>query len=81
MDKEAPTVKANRGERQAYHVKLPGFVREDDIGLGDVITKSTSALGITPCGGCGRRAAILNQWLVFAGRRGRSKPHQGFGSD
>jgi hypothetical protein len=65
---EAPGARASRGERQPYRVRLPGFVREDDIGLGDVITKSTSAVGIKPCGGCGRRAAVLNQWLVFSGR-------------
>ena len=81
VDKEAPRAKASCGKRQAYRVRLPGFVREDDIGLGDVITKSTSALGIKPCVGCGRRAAVLNQWLVFSGRagEGRRETASGFG--
>jgi hypothetical protein len=51
--------------RQPYRVRLPGFVSEDDIGLGDVITKSTSALGIRPCAGCAQRAAALNRRVVF----------------
>lgn len=51
--------------RRPYRVTLPGFVSDDDIGLGDVITKSTSALGIRPCGGCAQRAAALNRWVAF----------------
>lgn len=70
MEEAAPTGTARRGEREPYRVRLPGFVKDETIGLGDVITKSTSALGIKPCGGCGRRAAALNRWLVFSGRRG-----------
>jgi hypothetical protein len=69
MDDEAHPEGSGRSEPRPYRVKLPGFVRDQDIGLGDVITKSTSALGIKPCGGCGRRAAALNRWLVFSGRR------------
>jgi hypothetical protein len=53
-------------DREPYRVKLPGFVNEQDIGLGDVITKSTTALGIRPCGGCAQRAAALNRWVMFA---------------
>jgi hypothetical protein len=52
-------------ERRPYRVRLPGFVSDEDIGLGDVITKSTSALGIRPCGGCAERSATLNRWVVF----------------
>ncbi len=51
--------------RRPYRVRMPGFVSDEDIGLGDVITKSTSALGIRPCGGCAERAAALNRWVVF----------------
>ena len=61
--------RGRRSQRRPYRVRLPGFVSDEDIGLGDVVTKSTSALGIKPCGGCGRRAAALNRWLVFSGRR------------
>jgi hypothetical protein len=51
--------------RRPYRVRLPGFVSDEDIGLGDVVTKSTSAFGIKPCGGCAQRAAALNRWVVF----------------
>lgn len=53
----------------SYRVRLPGFITGDEIGLGDVIERTTSYFGIQPCGGCERRAATLNRWLVFAHRR------------
>lgn len=31
------------------------------VGLGDVVAKATSAVGIKPCGGCARRQAALNK--------------------
>ena len=54
---------------QPYRVRLPGFITDKDIGLGDVIKRATSAVGFRPCGGCERRAAALNGWMVFSGRR------------
>jgi hypothetical protein len=54
-----------REERQSYRVRLPGFVKDDEIGLGEVIKRATYSVGIRPCGGCGRRAAALNRWVVL----------------
>lgn len=54
-----------RQERQPYRVRLPGFVQDEDVGLGDIVKRTTYAFGIRPCGGCGRRAAALNRWVVF----------------
>jgi hypothetical protein len=54
-------------ERTHYHVRLPGFVGDREAGLGDVIKRITSALGVKTCSGCERRAAILNHWVVFSG--------------
>ncbi len=54
---------------QSYRVRLPGFITDKEVGLGDVIKRATSAVGIRPCGGCERRAAALNRWIVFSGRR------------
>jgi hypothetical protein len=52
--------------RKPHQVRLPGFIApETERGLGDVLTQMTYAAGIRPCGGCQRRAARLNQWLVF----------------
>lgn len=39
----------------------------DDVGLGDVIKRITSSVGIKPCEGCERRAAFLNSHIVFTG--------------
>ena len=62
---------ADRSEGQAFKVRLPGFIAEEEVGLGDVIKRATSTVGIRPCGGCNQRAAALNRWLVFSGRRSR----------
>lgn len=48
--------------------RLPGFLNEDDVGLGDAIARVTRTFGVAPCDRCKRRAAALNQWLVFRGR-------------
>jgi hypothetical protein len=58
-------------ERRPYEVRLPGFVRDEDVGLGDVVKRATHSLGIRPCRGCEHRAAVLNRWVVFSGRRSR----------
>lgn len=72
MGEEEPrSTRASRGERKPRQVRLPGFVSDEDIGLGDAIKRATSTVGIRPCGGCERRAAALNRWLVFSGRRTR----------
>jgi hypothetical protein len=48
-----------------YRVRLPRFVKDEEVGLGDVVTRATYSVGIRPCGGCGRRAAALNRWVAF----------------
>jgi len=53
--------------RLPHRVRLPGFLAEEEIGLGDVIKRVTHSMGITPCGGCERRAAALNRWVRFSG--------------
>ena len=72
MDKDGSrSDRADWGERQPYRVRLPGFISDEAVGLGDVIKRATSTVGIKPCGGCARRAAALNRWLAFSGRRPR----------
>jgi hypothetical protein len=63
-----PQKKAKSEHKQPYRVRLPGFVRDEEIGLGDAIKRVTHGFGIRPCGGCERRAAALNRWFVFTGR-------------
>jgi hypothetical protein len=48
---------------EPYRMRL--FVKDEEIGLGDAIKRVTYAVGVRPCGGCARRAAALNRWVVF----------------
>jgi hypothetical protein len=41
------------------------------MSAGDVAARMSSAIGMRPCGGCKRRAAAMNRWLVFSGRSDR----------
>ena len=59
---------AEKNEDQPYRVRLPGFLAEEEVGLGDVIKRATYTFGIKPCGGCERRATALNRWFVFTGK-------------
>ncbi len=65
---EAPHQQERENGHQPHRVHLPGFIRED-VGLGDAIKRVTSTIGIRPCGGCLRRAEVLNRWVVFTGWR------------
>jgi hypothetical protein len=66
---KAKTEPSETRERAPYRVRLPGFVSDKEVALGDVIKRATYAMGIKPCGGCERRAATLNHWMVFSGKR------------
>ena len=50
---------------QPYRVRLPGFLIQEEVGLGDAIKKLSYAVGIKPCGGCSQRSAALNRWMTF----------------
>jgi hypothetical protein len=52
-------------QRRPYRVRLPGFVKDEEVGLGEVVTRATYSVGIRPCGGCAQRAAALNRWIAF----------------
>jgi hypothetical protein len=49
----------------ALRVRLPGFIKDEEVGLGEVLKRATYTLGFKPCGGCEARAAALNRWMVF----------------
>lgn len=57
------------GERKPRTVRLPLFVSDEPVGLGDVVKRATSSIGIKPCGGCADRAARMNSRVAFTGRR------------
>lgn len=54
-------------EAAPYGLPLPGL--EKEIPLGEFLQRMTLRLGKNPCGGCARRAAAMNRWLVFRPRR------------
>lgn len=66
---KVPRENARPEPGRPLRIRLPGFVKEDDIGLGDLIKRVTYAVGIKPCSGCERRAALLNRWVRLQ-RRG-----------
>jgi len=57
---------ADKSKPESRAVRLPGFLNEKDIGMGDVIKRATSYVGIKPCRGCEARAAALNRRFVFS---------------
>jgi hypothetical protein len=69
--KRATDRHVHKDARQPHRVRLPGFISDEEIGLGDVIKRATYAIGIRACGGCERRASALNRWMVFSGKRSK----------
>jgi hypothetical protein len=68
-EKESRNHQVDKKDGKPYRVRLPGFITDEDVGLGDIIKQVSYAVGTKPCSGCERRAAALNRWLVFSGRR------------
>jgi hypothetical protein len=58
--------RATDSVQRPHRVRLPGFIVDEEIGLGDAIKRVTYAIGIKPCGGCEKRAAALNRWMVLS---------------
>jgi hypothetical protein len=50
---------------EPLRVRLPGFIRDEEMGLGDLVKRITYAAGIRPCGGCEARATAMNRRVVF----------------
>ncbi|WP_291298675.1 hypothetical protein [Elioraea sp.] len=56
-------------DRKPFQVRLPRFVTEQEIGLGDAVSHVARAMRVRPCGDCSRRAAAMNRWVVLMGRK------------
>lgn len=69
MTEERPGERDSENRRETHRMRIPGFITDTDIGLGDVIKRATSTVGIRSCGGCAERARWLNHWMVFSPRR------------
>jgi hypothetical protein len=62
--KNIPNTQEQDNSPLLHRVRLPGFISDEEIGLGDVIKRTTSYFGIKPCGGCEQRAMALNRWMI-----------------
>jgi hypothetical protein len=58
----------NVTHQKPIKIHLPGFILDGELGLGDVVKKATSSMGIKACGSCYQRASIFNRWMLFVGR-------------
>ena len=56
------------GATARHRISVPGLTSET-VGLGDVIARIASAVGVSTCDGCRRRARALNSWVSFSPRR------------
>ena len=65
-EEEASAAANIEAPRPAHRVRLPGFIAEEEIGLGDLVKRATYAMGVAPCAGCEKRAAALNRWMVLS---------------
>lgn len=66
MSKTRERDASERATTARHTIRLPGFVGDHDVGLGEVVKKATAYVGLRPCGGCERRASALNRWLRFS---------------
>jgi hypothetical protein len=74
--------RAARGpSAERRRVRLPQFVLAEPIGLGDVVKRVTTWAGVQPCGGCGRRANRLNDWVRLEPRNTLEPPSAMGGRD
>jgi hypothetical protein len=64
--KKATDDHGTQTQRQPHRVRLPGFLIDEELGLGDAIKRITYALGVKPCDSCDKRAAALNGWMRFS---------------
>ena len=57
------------GEQDAnpkqFRPRMPGHIVEEAKGLGDVVKRIATFVAVKPCGGCERRAQILNARFPF----------------
>jgi hypothetical protein len=66
MRQKPPRKQRTREPHEPSRVRLPGFLNEE-VGLGDLMTRATRAMGFKHCAACARRASTLNRWVRFSG--------------
>jgi hypothetical protein len=66
MTKKKKNCQPSKARSQTYRVRLPEFLIEQEIGLGDAIKRVTYTIGFKPCSGCEKRAVVFNRWMRFS---------------
>lgn len=54
-----------------FSIPVPGMRPGQSVGLGSILKRMTSAVGVRPCGGCEGRARRLDRMVRICGRGGR----------
>lgn len=60
----------------ARTVRLPKFLVKEPVGLGQIVKRITTSIGVRPCASCEQRAARLDQWLRFSPREHGGTDHE-----
>jgi hypothetical protein len=69
IGKEANASGAGDSGIPARRVRLPRFLVSEPVGLGQVVKRATTAIGMRPCAPCERRAELLDRWLRIEPQR------------
>jgi hypothetical protein len=56
---------------------VPGRLISGEVGAGSTLKSVSMSLGIVPCGGCHRRAEVLDRRVVLVGAAGPPAPKPG----
>jgi hypothetical protein len=67
---------SNEKRIATHSIRLPRFLVEEPIGLGQVVKRITKSIGVQPCGSCEQRATRLDQWLRFSPTKEGEKTHE-----
>ena len=65
----AASSNASGRDRKPLTVRVPRFVADSEIGLGEAIRRVTATAGVKACGGCIRRARALDRRFTLAPRK------------
>jgi hypothetical protein len=60
-------------EQPKRTLRIPGFIIDEDIGLGGITKRALYVLGVKPCAGCDGRASKLDKILTFSPRNAKRR--------
>jgi hypothetical protein len=69
-------LRADEERRSKHSIRLPRFLVDEPLGLGQIVKRITKSIGVQPCGSCEDRAARLDRWLRFSPGKPGGKTHE-----